>query len=141
MVEMLLSSVLHFSDIDDLFDVYCEVIDVAHNWKGLGKALRLRPSVLERIEADRQFVKARLNDVLTEWLQEAYNTERFGLPSWKLLVAAVAHPAGGNNNALARRIAKKYKGMFYLIQPQWIQWGKGIALIKILVHVYIFRLG
>ena len=99
--------------------MYCELIDVAHNWKGLGNALRLRPSLLNQIEADRQFVRARLNDVLTEWLQEAYNTKRFGPPSWKLLVEAVAHPAGGNNNALARRIAIKYNGMLYPHPAQW----------------------
>ena len=42
--------------------------------------------------------------------EEGYNTTRFGVPSWKLLVAAVAHPAGGNNRALAEQIAKKYCG-------------------------------
>ena len=24
-----------FSDIDDLFDVQCELLNVAHNWKGV----------------------------------------------------------------------------------------------------------
>ena len=53
-------------------------------------------------------MKSRLNEILTEWLKKAYNTTRFGLPSWKL--AAVAHPAGGNDRALAERIAGKYNG-------------------------------
>ena len=101
---------LCLTDIDDLFEVQSEVHNVAHKWKGLGKALRLRPAVLNRIEADRPDCKGRLEEALTEWLQQAYNTGRFGLPSWKMLVAAVAHPSGGNNNALAQKIASKYNG-------------------------------
>ena len=110
-------SVYVVADIDDLFEVQCDLLDVAHKWKGLGKALRLRPNVLNRIEADRPDVNSRLEEVLTEWLQQAYNTDRFGLPSWKLLVAAVAHPAGGSDHALARRIAEKHNGTItYCIQ-------------------------
>ena len=86
-----------YTDIDDLFEVQSEVHNVAHKWKGLGKALRLRPAVLNRIEASRPDIDSRLEEALTEWLQKAYNTERFGLPSWKMLVAAnllynVYHP-------------------------------------------------
>ena len=101
---------LTITDIDDLFDVHCELLNAAHNWKSIGKALRLHPDLLSRIEADQPDVKSRLNEILTEWLKKAYNTTRFGLPSWKLLVAAVAHPAGGNDRALAERIAGKYNG-------------------------------
>ena len=59
------------ADIDDLFEVKSEVHDVAHMWKDLGKALRLRPAVLNRIEADRPDCKSRLEEALTEWLQQA----------------------------------------------------------------------
>ena len=53
-----------------------------------------------------------MSDVLAEWLKKAYNTVRFGDPSWKLLVEAVAHPAGGNDCAVAEKIAKKYNGEY-----------------------------
>ena len=79
-------------------------------WKGIGKALRLRPCVLESIEADYRDVKNCMDKVLTKWLNKSYNVSRFGPPSWKLLVAAVAHPNGGDNHALAERIAQKYNG-------------------------------
>ena len=99
------------TDIDDLFDVSSELLDVAHNWKYVGEALRLKPSTLSRIQTEhRGDVRGCLNEILTEWLKKAYNTTRFGLPSWKLLVAAVAHPAGGSDRALAERIAGKYNG-------------------------------
>ena len=100
-----------FSDIYDLFDVKSEVLQVAPNWRGVGDFLRLNPALLATIKADNPTsVQQCLNEVLTQWLQKAYNTDRFGPPSWKLLVAAVAHPAGGNNRALAEKIAEKHNG-------------------------------
>ena len=107
----LLSIVLLCADIDDLIDVKRELLDVAHNWEGVGMALRLKPALLNRIQANHPTdVIACLTKALTEWLNKSYNVARFGLPSWKLLVAAVADPAGGNDHALAERIAQKYKG-------------------------------
>ena len=88
-----------------------ELDDVAHMWKSLGGALRLRPPVLDRIEKERpNDVKSCLSEMAREWLNQSYNTQRFGVPSWKMLVDAVAHRSGGNNQALARHIASKYKG-------------------------------
>ena len=103
--------VYNFSvDIDDHFDIKSELLKVAHNWKGVGEALRLKHDLLSRIEADKHDVISRLDEVLIQWLNKAYNTSRFGPPSWRLLVAAVAHPAGGNDRALAEQIAAKYNG-------------------------------
>ena len=83
---------------------------MASRWKDVGLALRLDPDTLDTIEADCKHVTGCLREALTLWLKKAYNTKRFGPPSWKLLVAAVAHPAGGNHRALAEEIADKYKG-------------------------------
>ena len=99
------------ADIDDRFDVVSEVSDLTHMWKPLGEALRLRPPILDRIEVDHQQDSRRcLSEMVTEWLNQSYNTQRFGLPSWKMLVEAVAHRNGGNNQALATIIANKYNG-------------------------------
>ena len=101
-------------DIDDLFTVSSELLPVAHKWKRIGLALRLDLSSLERIRHRNHVdVEDYLSDVLAEWLKKAYNTVRFGDPSWKLLVEAVAHPAGGNDCALAETIAKKYNGEYF----------------------------
>ena len=99
------------TDIDDLFEVNSELLPVASRWKNMGLALKLKPYVLNTIEKNHTDVESRLLDVLTEWLNKAYNTTRFGDPSWKLLVEAVAHSAGGNNRALAETIAKKHNCM------------------------------
>ena len=97
--------------IDNLIDVKCELLNVAHKWKGVGEALRLHPDLLNNIQADHPTnVTECLSAVLTEWLKKNYDTSRFGPPSWKLLVAAVANPAGGNDHALAEQIAQKYNG-------------------------------
>ena len=78
--------------------------DVADKWKSVGGALGLPPSVLDKIEADHRHDCSRcLPEMVKEWLN--HNTERFGVPSWKMLVEAVAHRSGGNNNALAQQIA------------------------------------
>ena len=98
------------TDTDDLFDVNSELLPVAALWEDVGLALKLKPHVLSTIKKDHTDAKACLRNVLMEWLKKGYNTTRFGVPSWKLLVAAVAHPAGGNNRALAEQIAKKYNG-------------------------------
>ena len=45
-----------------------------------------------------------MSDVPIEWLKKVYNVAR------KLLVEAVAHPAGGNDCALAEKISRKVEG-------------------------------
>ena len=83
---------------------------MAHKWKKIGLALRLDPNLLNRIEARKNDTEENLSDVVEEWLKMSYDTEKFGDPSWKLLVDAVAHPFGGKDRALALQIAAKYKG-------------------------------
>ena len=96
------------SGVDDLFDVMVELEPVTDRWKHIGLALRLDPSELKVIEREnRDNLEECLSGVLTLWLKKAYNTERFGEPSWELLARAVAHPAGGDNPVLAEEIAKK----------------------------------
>ena len=98
-------------------------------WKHIGLALRLDPSELKNIEKDnRDSVEDCLTEVLTLWLNKAYNTERFGEPSWELLARAVAHPAGGNNPALAEEIARKDGGTIHESDyPQTIVHGSSAS--------------
>ena len=77
-------------------------------WRHIGLALRLDPSELKTIEKEKDNLEDCLTEVLTLWLKKAYNYDRFGEPSWELLVRAVHDPAGGNNPAVADKIAKKY---------------------------------
>ena len=101
------------ADIDDHFEVMDAVHDVASRWKSLGAALRLPRPVLDRIQKEhRDDPRDCLEDVVTEWLNQSYNTQRFGLPSWKMLAEAVAHRNGGNNPALADDIIGRHGGVW-----------------------------
>ena len=53
-------------------------------------------------------VRFALTKVLSIWLQQNYDVQRHGHPTWRKLVAAVADPAGGNNKALADNIASSH---------------------------------
>ena len=81
----------------------------------MGLALRLDPAQLSEIESDHGTVDDCLTEVLHLWLKKAYDSERFGDPSWTLLARAVGNPAGGNNKALAEMIHEKYGGICVLV--------------------------
>ena len=94
---------------DDFFDVMKEVLVIKSNYFGLGRALRLPAGKLSGIrKACRDDAELALNDVLNLWLQQGYNVERFGLPTWRMLVMAVDDPAGGNAQDIAKRIASNH---------------------------------
>ena len=42
------------------------------------------------------------------WLQGSYNVQKFGPPTWRMLVKAVDSPAGGNDHNLAKKIASNH---------------------------------
>ena len=46
--------------------------------------------------------------IIEYWLDRKYNVAKFGEPSWKTLVEAVAHKLGGYNNRVAGDIAKRH---------------------------------
>ena len=102
---------LFTSDLDDdHFDVYSELMPVAANWRSIGIALRLKHQTLDSIQAGNSNDPTTcLAAMVTEWLSRNYNVRRFGEPTWKHLVEAVGHPAGGANMALAREIARRHK--------------------------------
>ena len=49
--------------------------------------------------------KCCLRYVLDEWLEENYDTQQFGHPSWRRVCEVTAEPAGGGNKKLALEIA------------------------------------
>ena len=88
-----------------------ELTPVSARWKKVGRALRLKTNVLERIQAaSPKEPEECLSQAIVQWLRRNYDVETFGQPTWKWLVEVVAHPAGGNNTDLAIKIARKYQG-------------------------------
>ena len=83
--------------------------DLTAEFHKIGTAFRLKSDTLKSIKqesADNMEATIRIVD---SWLKLNYNWQRFGKPSWRALVEAVASPIGGGNVALAMKIAKKHK--------------------------------
>ena len=96
---------------DDHFDILAEMMPVAGNWKTVGRSLRIDSGHLNIIqETNSGKPKECLSETLTCWLNRNYNVERFGEPTWRAVVRVVAHPAAGDNCALALSIAGKHSG-------------------------------
>ena len=85
-----------------------EVSDIKSMYFALGRSLRLRNDDIGAIRKDypnESDHDQALNDVLLLWLKKEYNVERFGPPTWRMLVEAVNKRSGGNNYELAKQIA------------------------------------
>ena len=48
------------------------------------------------------------SEMLLVWLRQSYRVDKYGLPTWRRLVEAVDNEAGGNNHALAKKIASNH---------------------------------
>ena len=101
-----------YSAEEDTLTVYREVLGLSGNWSRVCLALGLLPSDRSAIEvAHPGHPHDCLLAVVEKWLQKGYNYQRFGSPTWRMLVKAVGDIAGGNNVTLAEAIAKKHPGM------------------------------
>ena len=101
-----------YSAEEDTLSVYREVVSLAGSWSDVCLVLGLLPSDQSAIEAAHLGNPHKcLRAVVVKWLQKSYNYQKFGSPTWRMLVEAVGDPAGGNNVTLAETIAKKHSGM------------------------------
>lgn len=92
--------------------MYSEVTGISGRWSDMCLALRLPPS--DRSEISNAYYEKSeecLQAVLVKWLKKGYNYQKFGSPTWRMLVEAVADPTGGNDSALAKFLAQKHLGM------------------------------
>ena len=95
-------------DKDDLIDVLEAVLPIKSVYFALGRSLRLETADLKSIRASESDDEQALSDTLELWLQQKYNTKRFGPPTWRMLVEAVDRKGGGNNRELAKEIASNH---------------------------------
>ena len=94
-----------YLDESDFQEVRKEVSKLTANWQALGSALGLSRSATREIDlANRGDPSRCLDGVIEKWLNQDYNYEKFGLPTWKKLVAAVESNSGGKDPALAKKI-------------------------------------
>jgi hypothetical protein len=96
---------------DDYADILDELQTVQAQCYRIGTRLRLKHSVIEVIRESKLNSAEALEKIIDTWLiKKNYNTKRFGQPTWKAIVEAVAHPGGGNHRGLAMEIAKRHPG-------------------------------
>ena len=108
---MIIKIVIYLAEVDTC-DVYREVIGLAGRWSSLCLVLRILPSDRSTIEAaHRGNPDECLQAIVVKWLQKGYDYQRYGPPTWRMLVESVGDPVGGNNNALAEAIARKHPGI------------------------------
>ena len=94
-----------------MYDVLEEVIDLKGKWTYILAGLRLPHRYQATIRTEHPAdARSCLEAVLFAWLSKSYNVERYGPPSWRTLVKAVADPIGGADTALALKIAEKHPG-------------------------------
>ena len=131
--------------------MYREVSGLAGSWSDMCLVLGLLPSDQSAIEvAHPRNPHNCLRAVVVKWLQKGYNYQRFGSPTWRMLVNAVSDPAGGNNCALAETIAKKHPGVCivyakhvllqFAIRCGYHQGGK-VHLVQTSAYHYICKVG
>ena len=97
--------------LDDEQDIRKEVMGLAAKYDSFGNALGLPSNELKSIGRECLGVTKRaLGQVISTWLQQSYNVDRYGQPSWRTLVKAVGSPSGGYNHALAEKIASAHRG-------------------------------
>lgn len=95
---------------DDFFDVKSALgRNLDGVWKDFGTALGISVTSVKGVSlAHPGDPGLCLFDVVHKWLCKDYNHQRFGLPSWRALVKAVASNVGGQNPALAEKIAQMH---------------------------------
>ena len=86
-----------------------EVVSIQSNYYQFGIELGLPPREMDTVqEAFRQNIPQAFTEVLKIFLKHRYNVQKYGPPTWRKLVEAVDSPAGGNNHALAKKIAEHH---------------------------------
>ena len=98
----------------DLRIVHIEVITIVARWYELGIQLGIHPGIVEAVRRNYRDFGDGLYQVLLLWLRRSNIVEQSSLPSWRVLVQAVASPTGGHNHALAVDIANRHLGEGYL---------------------------
>ena len=138
----MLCAVDNSPDRDDYSDIQDKISEVAVNFILLGQALQIFHSHLEIIAKKFKTDPIRgLKEVISAWLKQMYNVARHGKPTWRMLAKALAHPSGGANCALARKIVKNHpqlrldQGNYYILMCTHVN-GLGSSL-SICIKVYL----
>ena len=110
----------HFTEEDDWNVVIDECASLASKWQQLSAFLGLKISLIDSIKNDYPGDGLGCwNEALKQWITQNYNTEKFGKPSWRTLLKAVAKV----DKLQFKKLASVHQGTLYV-------YGKVLKLIK-----------
>lgn len=99
---------LSYAGEDDLPNVTDELKDVIAECYKIATRLGIKPSDVRLIKTKTTEPEEAMGMIIEYWLDRKYTVAKFGEPSWKTLVAAVAHKLGAYNNRVAGEIAQRH---------------------------------
>jgi hypothetical protein len=122
---------------DDWNIVMRECGTLSTKWQQLGGYLGIRIGLIEDIKGNYpNDNSACWSETLKHWIHQNYNTARFGLPSWRTLLEAIARV----NHLLFKTLAEKYRASGKLSYSKIIEVFK-YFLSCILSSPLIYRFG
>ena len=87
-----------------------ECVSLAANWESVSGYLGLSFSLIDDIKGSFPSNLAGCwNEALKNWIKQNYKTEKFGLPSWRTLLKAVAQV----DKCLFKKLADTHQGVYY----------------------------
>ena len=96
------------SDEDDWNTVLRECSSLSAKWEHLSGYLGLSISLIDSIKGNFPAdVDCCWSESLKHWIRQNYKTEKFGLPSWRTLLKAVARV----DKCLFKKLADTHQGM------------------------------
>lgn len=99
-------SVCHTAS-DSVKYVVANLMEVADKWSSIGLFLGIPYKRIEICKLE-DTLEERITKMVELWLSQQYNTDAFGLPSWRKLAEAVASSSGGCHYRLASEIARDH---------------------------------
>ena len=77
---------------------------VADKWDSVGIFLGIPYKVIERCRLE-DTLDERIQELTSAWIGRKYEVESYGEPSWRKLIEAIGHKAGGYHRRLASKLA------------------------------------
>ena len=82
---------MHTDVDDDSADILRELDGLEFEYYTLGLHLHLRPGKVKEIQVNNPHnATTALGQVITQWLMINYESNKFGIPSWRMLVEGVS---------------------------------------------------
>ena len=102
---------IYHTEEDDWNILIDECSSLCARWDRISGFLGLRPSLIASIRRNNPNDNTGCwNDALLEWISQNYNTEKFGEPSWRSFLTAVAKV----DKLQCKKLATNHQGSFIL---------------------------